>query len=402
MNDSQPNPPVVTDAAVASSPGVENSETAPEKAPPAGEARTPTPGDKDLLTAQPRNAAELCAWIEWGIRAQTDLPQGISSLIAFWVISTWFQDALTVLPCLVISGVAHDAMVVLRILNVFCRKPVLVAEFRKGDLDTLNWGCETQLISEPNLDNRKAALLGNLTNRGFRIVADGRALDCAKSRAIYVGEDPAIKRIQHSIVVNITPTNAEPPTPTQRLQAAIDRLPSYLSEYREKNLGYVRRTAFNPSGLTSETAAIAKALGSCIAPELQEKLVGLLKAQDQQHLSQRSDTAEAVVVEAALALSRQERQHLYVREIAVEANRLLEGRGESLKLSPEKVGHKLRKLGLPTCRLTKTGNGLILDKTTVAGIERVAAVYVGEDLLADTQNLHRSQTTENKEIEEVM
>jgi hypothetical protein len=390
MNDSQTNPPAMTEAG-------------PTSSHPADEASTPTPGSKDLLTAQPRNAAELCAWIEWNIQAQTHLPQGISSLIAFWVISTWFQDALTVLPCLVISGLAHDAMVVLRILDAFCRKPVLVAEFRRGDLDTLNWGCETQLISEPNLDNRKAALLGNLTNRGFRIVADGRALDCAKSRAIYIGEDLTIKRIQHSIHVNITPTNAEPPTSTQRLQSATGHLPSYLSKYREKNLDYVRRQAFNPSDVPSETAAIAKALGSCIvdAPELQEKLVTLLKAHDQRHLSEKSDTAEAVVLEAALALSRQERQHVYVREIAVEANRLLEGRGESLKLSPEKVGHKLRKLGLPTRRLTKTGNGLVLDKTTVTMIQRLAAVYVGEDLLEQTENLHCSQQTENKEVEEI-
>jgi len=68
----------------------------------------------------------------------------------------------------------------------------------------------------------------------------------------------------------------------------------------------------------------------------------------------------------------------------------LQSRGESLKLSPEKVGHKLRKLGLPTRRLTKTGNGLLLDKATVAEIQRLAAVYVGEDIPAETENLHCS------------
>src|SRR5258708_25993594 len=135
MNDSQANPPAVTEVVPTSSPDVENSERAPLNAHPAEEVSTPAPSDQGLLTSQPRNTAELCAWIEWSIQAQTHLPQGISSLIAFWVRSTWFQDTLTVLPCLVISGLAHDAMVVLRILDVFCRRPVLVAEFRKGDLD---------------------------------------------------------------------------------------------------------------------------------------------------------------------------------------------------------------------------------------------------------------------------
>jgi len=43
-----------------------------------------------------------------------------------------------------------------------------------------------------------------------------------------------------------------------------------------------------------------------------------------------------------------------------------------------------------------------LDKATVAGIERLAAVYVGEDMLRDTENLHCSQVAENKLIEEAM
>jgi hypothetical protein len=43
-----------------------------------------------------------------------------------------------------------------------------------------------------------------------------------------------------------------------------------------------------------------------------------------------------------------------------------------------------------------------LDKATVAGIQRLAAVYVEEDISAETENLHWSQTTENKVVEEVM
>jgi len=357
-----------------------------------------------LPMPQKATAVQIFNWIKQSILAQTHLPDDVAALVALWVISTWFQDTLAVLPCLVISGPAHDAMVVLRVLNDFCCKPVLVAEFRKSDLDTLNWDCQTLLISEPNLDNRKAALLGNLTNRGFRIVADGSAIVCSKSRAIYIGEEPAIKKIQHSIHINIVPTKAEPPTPPQWLQTNIEYIPVHLNQYREKNLYHVRRWPFIPFGLSSETAAIAAALGRCIVdqPKLQEKLVGLLKAQDQQHRSQTLGTAETVVVEAALALSRQGREHVYAREIAAEANRLLEVRGEGLKLSPEKVGHRLRKLGLLTRRLSQAGNGLVLDKATVAAIKQLAAMYVEEDMPADTENLHCSQAAEKKEVEEVM
>ena len=67
------------------------------------------------------------------------------------------------------------------------------------------------------------------------------------------------------------------------------RATEHLKQYRKDNLDHVRRLEFSPSGVSSETAAIATALGSCLvdAPDLQEQLVTLLKAQHQQHLSQR-------------------------------------------------------------------------------------------------------------------
>jgi hypothetical protein len=45
---------------------------------------------------------------------------------------------------------------------------------------------------------------------------------------------------------------------------------------------------------------------------------------------------------------------------------------------------------------------MVLDKATVAGIQRLAAAYVMEDMPAETLNLHGSQAAEKKEVEEVM
>jgi hypothetical protein len=351
-----------------------------------------------LPTPRKATVLEIFTWIKRSVLAQTHLPEDVAELIAFWVISTWFQDALTVLPCLVITGPAHDAMVVLRILGVFCRMSVRVADFRKGDLATLNQGCHTALISEPNLNNRNAALLGNLTNTGFLVVADGRATDYSMSRAIYAGEHPVPHKVQNSIHFHIPPTNAAPPASPKWLQKTIERMPGHLDQYREKNLHHVRCWTIVPSGACSETAAIAAALGRCIvgAPELQEKIVALLKTHDRRRLFEMSETIEAVVVEATRALSQDGREHAYVREIAAEVNRLLEARGETVRLSPEKVGHRLKKLGLRTRPLSQTGNGLTFDKATVAGIQQVAAVYLMKDMPAERENLHGPQARENR------
>jgi hypothetical protein len=380
------------------------SDTAPEAGLPTpaaaestGDADTAQPGEIFEASEQaplppPRiaTALELVDWMTRSLLAQTHLPSDVAELIAFWSISTWFQDALSVLPCLVITGSAHDATVILHALRGFCRRPVLVAGFRRSDLAALHWSGLTNLISEPNLDKRTAALLSNLTDRDCLIAHGGSLARYTKSTAVYAGENPLTHSIQNSIRIHITPTNAPPPARPGWLSKMMAWLPVHLDQYREKNLDSVHHWTWRASGPSSETAAIATALGRGIvdAPELREKLVTLLQAHDHRQHSQWSATTESLLVEAVLGLCRQPREHAYTSEIADEANRLLKLRDERMKLSPETVGRRLGKLGLRTRRLTLRGNGLTFDKATVALIEQLAAVYVEEDLLADAENLH--------------
>ena len=306
------------------------------------------------------------------------------------------------LPCLVITGPAHEATELLRVLHDLCSGSLLLAGFRRGDLQEVYR--RTLLISEPNLNNQTAALLGNLTNRGFMIVEQRSYLYCHSSKAIYIGDDPKIKRIQHAIYIDVTPAlNAAKGIPPEGVHQNIEHLTGHLAKYRESNLAQVRRLEFNPTGLSPETNAVAKALGSCLvdSPDLQAALVSILAPRDQQRISERLDTAEALVIEAVLALSSGGAEQLYAKEIAVEVNRLLEARGERSKLSPEKVGHRLRRLGLTTRRLSQAGNGLVMDKETRTRLQMLSAMYGMEDQFA-SENLHRQQITENREVEEVM
>jgi hypothetical protein len=348
-------------------------------------------------------ALEILTTIKHTIKAQTHLSDADIAVTAFWVVSTWFQEALIVLPCLVITGPPHEATELLRVLHDLCLGSLLLAGFRRGDLKDVSR--HTLLISEPNLNNQTAALLGNLTNRGFVMVEQGSYLNCHTSKAVYIGEVPTIRRIQHAIYIDVTPAlNAEKRISPIGVDRAVEDLNGNLAKYRERNLAQVRRLAFNPIGVSPETGAVAKALGSCIvdSPDLQAALVSILAPRDQQRISERLDTAEALVIEAVLALSRGGAEQLYAKEIALEVNRLLEARGERTKLSPEKVGHRLRKLGLATRRLSQVGNGLVMDKETLTRLLTLSSMYLGEDWLALAKNLHRSQVTETTEVEEVM
>ena len=71
-------------------------------------------------------------------------------------------------------------------------------------------------------------------------------------------------------------------------------------------------------------------------------------------------------------------------------------------LSPEKVGHNLKKLGLFTRRLSQAGNGLTLDQATRSRVHEVARAYLGEDSISDTENLHCQLCSQNECFRKVM
>jgi hypothetical protein len=120
-------------------------------------------------------------------------------------------------------------------------------------------------------------------------------------------------------------------------------------------------------------------LGSCVfdAPELQERLIALLTPYECQQTAERADSFEGLTIEAVLTLCHVGKTQAYAREIADEVNRIQEQRGEALRLSPAKVGHKLKKLGLFSRRLDQGGNGLILDLATRERVHQAAATYIG-------------------------
>jgi len=387
------NPPSETGTpghAVAESPV--NAETAPPS-----ESLT-APVEAQLPPPKLAPAVELFSSIVRCLLASTHLSKDAAELVAFWVITTWFQDTLNILPCLIVTGPACDASDLLFVLHTVCRKAVLLGGFRRSDLRALYYDSYTGLIFEPNLDKRDADLLGNLTDQRFLVVDRGCLARYFKSIAIYAGENPGKHKIRNSINIHIAPTNAARSVRPEWLRETIDRLPVHLGQYREKNIDHVRRRTCVASGLSSETEAIAEALARCLvdAPELWQNLEALLGTQDAESLSEKSNTPEAIVVEATRALSREGREQAYAAEIATATNRLFEARGETVRLRPETVGHILKRLGLRTRPLSQKGHGLKFDKTTFAAIEQLAALYGMEDIPAKIENLHDLQDSEKK------
>ena len=363
---------------------------------------TPLPtGKQDYGTA-----GEFFATIKLAIAEQTQLSDENSALLTFWVFSTWFQDILPLAPGLAITGWAHQGDVVLRTLRAICYHPILVAGVTSATLNGINWERKpTLLISAPNLDKQMAVLFGSSTCRGylaFRKVPGSQTIpfDYFSSKAIYVGEDMPIKSVmQNYLHINASPVSgAESQRALPLSDETTQDFQNRLLCYRVKNLPGVFRTDFNASGLSPEITSIAQALGRCIvdAPGLRAELVSLLTPHSQQQTAERLDELGTLAVGAALTLCHQDKDQILVGEIAGEVNRVQKGRGERLLYSPEKVGHRLKKAGLLSRRVSADGNGFVLDHATQVRIHEVAATYGCVGLTDDKENLHCLLCQQNK------
>lgn len=366
------------------------------KAPP------PTPKPKPPAPQpEPLPAAQLLSSIGSTIREWTDAPKEMCFVLACWILSTYFRDVLPLLPALVISGPAHQAIQLLRALKLVCHLSVLLPEFRRSDIERCHdaW---TVLLTAPDLRARTAAILGYMASCDFTSW-DQYSTGFGRSIAVWVGEhSPGL--IPDSISITLQPTDtmlAPPLRPSHQIEA----LKRQIHRYREAHRDEVWQRSFQPAGLSPETAEIARSLCNCIvdAPEAQKELVKLLRTEDNNRLVHRSATDDSVIVEAVRNLARNEHPgYLYARGIAAECNRLLECRGEKARFTPEKLGHRLPKLGLPTRRLNQAGNGLALDATTLARIDELAAINVMEDCLKTMEVATDQQVPTDQAIKKVM
>jgi hypothetical protein len=270
------------------------------------------------------------------------------------------------------------------------------------NLKNINWNIPpTLLCYAPSLTKQMASLLGCNTRRGYMVVDADYYKDPYGPKAIFLGEAVSVDRLPRcSVQVSVLPTATACATQkaSRLAELEVQELQNELLGYRVKNLVRVYNSDFDASTLTSDTRAIANALGACIvdSSELQSQLISLLAPVENQREADRSTGVEAVILEATLSLYHAGKAQIFVAEIATEVNLIARARGERLQYSAETIGHGLKRVGLSTRRLGKAGKGLVMDMAIMARVHELAAVYGGVGLEQDENNLHCPLCTENK------
>jgi hypothetical protein len=221
--------------------------------------------------------------IKTTILEQTSVSSEVSAVLTYWVLSTWFMDALPLAPCLVITGSSHEGDILLRTLRAFCRHSFLMAGANGSSLKGIPWHLSpTLLIFEPNLRKVTTELISCSTRPGYLVGSAEKYQDYYCPKAIYVGQKLSMQSIPgYSVHVNATATSTVGLGSRRMSEAITQSLQNQLLNYRLSNLVNVHKSNFDAVDLPTETRTIANALGACIvdAPDLREELIDLLALQ---------------------------------------------------------------------------------------------------------------------------
>ena len=298
-------------------------------------------------------------------------------LLTFWCIASWFQDSLDFLPRVTVSGPRFAANLLLTLLAYVCPKAIKLIDMSSAVLKQI--GMEelrpTLLIHQIKASKAATQLLEATDYPGY-IFADGgdlRQFCCAK--VVYVGE--TFKPSQNTSALHIhLSRNASVPSAPYRSSVGIEDLQNQLVSYFAFNHNRIHFLKVSPGELQPDFDVMARRLGAVIINDgaLQRRLVELLKGWSEDVRAERAGGVEATVLTAALKLGHGSEPKAYAREIAAGVNQIGTERGESYKLSNEKVGRVLRELGLRT-RHDMNGRALVFDQATQVLLHELCFEY---------------------------
>jgi hypothetical protein len=257
----------------------------------------------------------------------------------------------------------------------------------------------TLLIHEIRPGKGAAELLDASDLPGYFVACGGELWQFCCPRCVYVGEEPDPRLMGNGLHLRLG-RNAPLPARPYPSNESVERLQNLLFTYRSFNLGRLQGFPPSPDEFLPNFAAAVRRLGAVIFedPELQERVAETLKEQNEQMRVDRTSGIEAMVLQAVLVLAHRDEQQVYARDIAAAANQICIEQGESAKLTAEKVGHALKRLGLYTRRLGSNGRGLILDKATQIRAHQLSQEYDVLPVVPECGYCHNLQAPPSEEV----
>lgn len=296
-----------------------------------------------------------------------------------FAVASFFSDCLPTRICLLLQGSANtEALGRMSALSWFCRHPLLLLD--EAGIDQLPANLNTtRFFYSPKPTAKMRKLIANLPASGFGVMRNGSLLRESQGAVVIYSGSTDLGCACEGACLRM------PVAPARRLlrpcdeecyRDVTDEIRAKLLDYRLVNYDNVLQSEFDVTDFTGPTRELARDLGSCLidAPDLQDRLISLLRDQDESVRTERS-AEMSPILESLMVSCHERRPALYVGEIAKTATEILSARGEWTTPGPKEVGNKLKLLGLHTVRLDAGGRGLKLTRTVCARIHQLARDY---------------------------
>ncbi len=338
--------------------------------------------------AQPYgSSADLLTDIAALILACVDISVNDATLVAAFVMSTWFIERLSVAPYLALVGLPRSGKTtLLQVLNLLCRRSLLTADITSSAFYELYEKLTPTLLVDETLTTSNKRELFHLlktgTTRGSVTLRKGRSLKAFGPKVISCTELPSDAALNsRCVIIQMQETGRTDlvRTTDKRLLDSADSLCKELLQYRLENYHSLRLPkAEGDQGLHSRTRDLYQALALPLGnnAELCAVLVALFKIQ---HEINREPLTPA---STALLRFLYEWIHLHLtdgkcaqKELTVGVNLNLVRLQEAFRLNAHEVGRALTSLGFTNRKRTNAGFILWLDLRTRKRIHSLAHDY---------------------------
>jgi hypothetical protein len=149
--------------------------------------------------------------------------------------------------------------------------------------------------------------------------------------------------------------------------------------YFLRNFSRVQVPNFDVSALALPIQAVAQTLGSAVvgSATLQARILPMLAVQDEEIRAARACSLDSIVLESILFfIHRGDWSKVRTQSLAEKVTEIYKGRGsDRAGVSAESVGWAVKRLGIPSGRINKAGNGVELTNELCRLVHRLAVSY---------------------------
>lgn len=331
----------------------------------------------------PESAEQLFKTVHCLLTTHLGQPDSCVTAMVCGIFSSWFWPVLPMAPILwILAPAGSPKNLAMRLLALLCRRPLRLVGVRRGDLLRAPMPVQpTLLLDEPDLKPPMPTILEASSYRGAHIPSSHGMLELFGPKVIFSRTTPSGTPLEtDALRTALVPVSRHLPLLDAKAEEAI------AEEFQARFLGCFLRNfdrLQTPKFYGGEFTLPMQNLASAFCPvfdddeELRARILGLLSVQDEEVRTANASAFASVVLEAVLFfIHKGGCSKVRTQEIADKVTKIYKGRGLDQKnVSAESVGWGIKRLGIPSGRIDKAGNGVELSAQVCRQVHQLGLSY---------------------------